>query len=778
MIKQFLLSLVFAFVLGIGLADSSQYNCNPTKAEATCQECINLGPICAWCKALNFTKAGESNSARCDSVKVLKSRDCKTVDIINPENKMYLKVDKPLVNSGATVTQIKPQKVQLFLRRGSPQKIEVKFKRAEGYPVDLYYLMDLSYSMKDDLENVKKLGGQLLQALKRVTNSIQIGFGSFVDKTVLPFVNTHKEKMKNPCPDKSEACQPPFDFRHVLKLTSDANTFTQQVGKQSISGNLDPPEAGLDAMMQAAVCEEAIGWRNVTRLLVYTSDDGFHFAGDGKLGAILTPNDGKCHLNQDGFYEDNTKYDYPSIAELASKLSQHNIQPIFAVTSKIMPIYQELSKMIPKSAVGELKDDSSNVVQLITDAYNNLSSTVILTHNTLPDGVRISYISHCGDGDIESDKKGTCSNVKINTEISFTVTITADKCLTKGESFEIKPLGFTEKLEILLQTECDCKCDDKSDMSDHCNNKGQVKCGICRCTKDRIGKFCECDPEQRSTQELDAACRIDNTSALCSNQGDCVCGACICHTNPNKKIYGKYCECDDQNCERNLGKLCAGHGKCDCGICRCNPGFDGTACECENANEQCKQNQNSAICSGRGKCTCNQCICNAGYQPPYCKECPGCPSPCPTYVHCIECLGFSSGPYQKNCSESCKNIQHNVVEELKDQNACKEKDSKNCWMNFLMKELDGVSQYHVTIKTKTECPEPTNVIAIVAGGLVGVLLIGLLILLIWKLVTELYDRREYKKFEKERAKSKWNDADNPLFKKATTTTFNPNFSQD
>eukprot|EP00061_Rhincodon_typus_P012140 g37690.t1 len=42
------------------------------------------------------------------------------------------------------------------------------------------------------------------------------------------------------------------------------------------------------------------------------------------------------------------------------------------------------------------------------------------------------------------------------------------------------------------------------------------------CTEDRIGKFCECDPGQRSTQDLDAACRKDNSSATCSNQGDCV----------------------------------------------------------------------------------------------------------------------------------------------------------------------------------------------------------------------------------------------------------------
>lgn len=88
-----------------------------------------------------------------------------------------------------------------------------------------------------------------------------------MDKTVLPFVNTHKEKMKNPCPNKNEKCQPPFDFRHVLKLTNDAQLFTKEVGKQSISGNLDPPEAGLDAMMQAAVCRVRLELRGVNYIL-------------------------------------------------------------------------------------------------------------------------------------------------------------------------------------------------------------------------------------------------------------------------------------------------------------------------------------------------------------------------------------------------------------------------------------------------------------------------------------------------------------------------------
>lgn len=51
----------------------------------------------------------------------------------------------------------------------------MSFLRAEGYPVDLYYLMDLSYSMKDDLERVRQLGHALLLRLQEVTHSVRIG---------------------------------------------------------------------------------------------------------------------------------------------------------------------------------------------------------------------------------------------------------------------------------------------------------------------------------------------------------------------------------------------------------------------------------------------------------------------------------------------------------------------------------------------------------------------------------------------------------------------------
>lgn len=60
----------------------------------------------------------------------------------------------------------------------------------------------------------------------------------------------------------------------------------QEIMANSIlSGNLDTPEGGFDGIMQAIVCEQ-IGWRkDSTRLLLFATDQTFHYAGDGKVNS-------------------------------------------------------------------------------------------------------------------------------------------------------------------------------------------------------------------------------------------------------------------------------------------------------------------------------------------------------------------------------------------------------------------------------------------------------------------------------------------------------------
>jgi protocadherin alpha len=46
-------------------------------------------------------------------------------------------------------------------------------------------------------------------------------------------------------------------------------------------------------------------------------------------------------------------------------------------------------------------------------------------------------------------------------------------------------------------------------------------------------------------------------------------------------------------------------------------------------------------------------------------------------------------------------------------------------------------------------------IGIVLGVIGAIVLIGLALLLLWKLLTTIHDRREFAKFEKERMMAKW-----------------------
>uniref|UniRef100_A0A8C2X7D2 Integrin beta n=1 Tax=Cyclopterus lumpus TaxID=8103 RepID=A0A8C2X7D2_CYCLU len=725
----------------------------------SCGDCIRSGKYCMWCKQLNFTKAGEQDAVRCDTQTQLIRRGCKREEIISPENNLKIVQGDSLstLSNQPEPVQLSPQKISLRQRSGHSTTFSVSFKRAEGYPVDLYYLMDLSYSMKDDLKNVKELGKDLFAALNTITKYAQIGFGAFVDKTVLPYTNINKEKLLKPCDENDQHCQAAFGYRHVLNMTPSEDEFKNKVTEQSISGNLDSPEGSLDAMMQAAVCGDKIGWRNSsTRLIVLTTDAGFHMAGDGKLAGILEPNDKQCYM-ENNLYSKSSEMDYPSVGQLAMQLEKNNIQPIFAVTKEVENVYKQLSKMIPKSEVGVLSSDSKNVVQLIKSAYNRLSSKVTLTHDNLPANVRVVYTPKCDHAGPPGDSEGVCDNVRVGQEISFDVTVTATSCM-EDKSFTIRPLGIKDTLTVTLSTNCECQCVDPQNSSHpHCTGKGQVSCGICSCSEGSIGQFCECSIGAKDERTLRASCQRQNGTE-CEGRGDCVCGRCKCHTTESGSSYhGDFCECDDEHCEKFLNKLCGGRGKCNCGKCECDGGYEGSACQCRVSEEGCRT-LNNTVCYGRGTCKCNRCECREGYQNPRCQTCLGCTDPCQTKLNCIECLGFESGPFKKNCTVACsKSIYHEMVDQSTIQSRkCQQKDSDGCWIKFNLDQLVGEDNYKAEILKQRDCPEPPSVTAIIGGSIASVALIGILLLMLIKLLIYMKDLKEFRKFENEKKKSNFN----------------------
>lgn len=63
---------------------------------------------------------------------------------------------------------------------------------------------------------------------------------------------------------------------------------------------------------------------------------------------------------------------------------------------------------------------------------------------------------------------------------------------------------------------------------------------------------------------------------------------------------------------------------------------------------------------------------------------------------------------------------------------------------------------NIDILNNVECPQPLPIVMIVSGVAGGIVATGLFLLMLWKILTTIHDRRELAKFEKERLKAKWN----------------------
>lgn len=168
-----------------------------------------------------------SVSERCDSPDTLLEKGCTEDQLQSSVSRSQILQDQPLGKKAdnANSTQISPQKISLKLRpgmkflpfnqRAAPElapfrwkcfcvpggevTFQVHVQHTEDYPVDVYYLMDLSASMIDDLNMIKDLGSSLAKEMAKLTSKFRMGFGSFVEKPVLPYIRIEEEYLSNPC---------------------------------------------------------------------------------------------------------------------------------------------------------------------------------------------------------------------------------------------------------------------------------------------------------------------------------------------------------------------------------------------------------------------------------------------------------------------------------------------------------------------------------------------------------------------------------------------------
>ncbi|XP_042782629.1 integrin beta-3-like isoform X4 [Panthera leo] len=549
--------LVLGALAGVGVGVS---NICTTRGIHSCQECLAVSPACAWCS----DEALPLGSPRCNLKENLLKDDCALESIEFPVSEARILEARPLSDKGSgdssQITQVSPQRIALRLRPDDSKIFSVQVRQVEDYPVDIYYLMDLSYSMKDDLWSIQNLGTKLASQMRKLTSNLRIGFGAFVDKPVSPYMYiSPPEALKNPCYDMKNTCLPMFGYKHVLTLTDQVTRFNEEVKKQSVSRNRDAPEGGFDAIMQATVCDEKIGWRNdASHLLVFTTDAKTHIALDGRLAGIVQPNDGQCHVGSDNHYSASTTMDYPSLGLMTEKLSQKNINLIFAVTENVVSLYQNYSELIPGTTVGVLSANSSNVLQLIVDAYGKIRSKVELEVRDLPEELSLSFNATCLNNEVIPGLK-SCVGLKIGDTVSFSIEAKVRGCPQEREkSFTIKPVGFKDSLTVQVTFDCDCACQAHAEpYSRRCNNgNGTFECGVCRCGPGWLGSQCECSEEDYRPSQREE-CSPREGQPACSQRGECLCGQCVCHSSDFGKITGKYCECDDFSCVRYKGEMCS-----------------------------------------------------------------------------------------------------------------------------------------------------------------------------------------------------------------------------
>uniref|UniRef100_A0A671PTS2 Integrin beta n=1 Tax=Sinocyclocheilus anshuiensis TaxID=1608454 RepID=A0A671PTS2_9TELE len=649
---------IYVLMLAVAASRANEVNhCTAVRAK-TCSECIQIATGCAYCPDEIF------EYERCDLKENLEARKCSSRMVTIKSS--WKIVENVQMNKSLKYSQVAPQLMSMTLLPGEEREVEMEVFEPTRGPLDLYILMDFSNSMSDDLDNLKRMGDQLAELVGKLSDDYTIGFGKFVDKVTEPQTDMRPAKLKEPWANSDS----PFSFRNVITLTNNINTFRQKLQQERISGNLDAPEGGFDAILQAAVCQEQIGWRkHSTHLLVFSTESAFHYEADGAnvLAGILDRNDEQCHLTSDGNYTHDIRQDYPSIPTLVRLLVKHNIIPIFAITNHSYSYYEKLNEYFPIAELGQLQEDSSNILSILKNAFENIRSKISIRAEDRPKAVEAKILSQSGTFSEFGNFKITPGEIgkfrvrlKALTQVGEQHVCNANQADRAG-TLRVKPTTFSSAFrinaEVLCHT-CDCEKTPVKNAA-RCNGQGDLVCGKCQCSDGWLGPFCNC--------------------SLC------------CFIFFRKQFF--------HDSLMNIG-ICNGRGVCKCGRCECEHSGLPLSPTCE-ANFQ----QQLGMCEAKRSCVQCQAWNTGERKGRKCDECP------------FKIIRVEELEDHKNVIETCS---------FRDEDDdCTYHYTVNYPLNITDKE------HHVLVKKKKDCP-PAGFLWLIPLIMFLMLLLGLLLLCCWK----------------------------------------------
>ena len=751
----------------------------------TCSDCIAVLQ-CGWCSTP--TQAGCQNVSR---------STCSPADFFVPTSEVLEYSEFPIDETN----QISLQNINIRLRVNEPLSLNVSIKAATDFPLDVYVLMDLSASFENDLTTVQALAPLLPLTLRNVSSDFLIGFGTYVDKPILPFTsNSQLKGYACSLPD----CDRPFAYHHIVALTNSSDLFNSSVHDAVVSTNVDNPEGTIEAMLQAVVCDDIIGWRdNSRKILLVMTDDTMHTAGDGVLAGITKPSDGLCHTEYDPIlnrtmYSAALSQDYPSIGLVKEALVAMNIVPIFAVAdSNLLAYYGNVSSLFDGFSLS-LSQNSENLREVLQEAYSNVVSTARLNF-VLPDYISVKVEANCPPNSTFLPETNECSSIGSGTA-DFFISFTLNSCPEKfrngqTETITVNVPGFGS-FDVQIGGHCACECENTTvPSSPLCSNNGAFSCGVCECNSGWSGPSCNCST---------AMCPLGPNNQVCSGEsrGQCVCGQCVCKQPTNSvpgvatpRIEGDACECSNYECETDSnGLVCSGRGTCTCSngtyACQCDRStvsgfyYNGTYCQCSHDNCIDTGSNASAICSGRGDCDPCQgsCNCHTGFIGEYCSlSFTGRPL-CTANEECVKCFAKAAKDSTVSCSHlSCTEYStlsasqdistYTIPDTIDDSTSdCSISTVECSYIYYVAVSLNSsITVYEV--EPEVCLPIPIWAIAVII--VISLLLIGALILIIVKLIFVYRDHSEYKTFLYEVNQSKRMQQENPVYLNPITETLNP-----
>ncbi|MEB3885594.1 pre-peptidase C-terminal domain-containing protein [Lyngbya sp. CCY1209] len=311
---------------------------------------------------------------------------------------------------------LNPDVVDVTIVPGDNVKFDITAtvpRRSTRSQLDLVFLSDLSGSFRDDLPVLRDLIPDLVSEVRDIQPDSQFGLASFIDKPQYPLGDFGD-----------------YVYRTEQAVTDSLPDFQTAMNGLKIGNGMDLPEAQLEGLMQVALREKEVGYRNNSRRVVVLSTDAdYHQAGDGKSAGIITANNGDIVLDGDPA---GTGEDYPGINQVKAALQEAGIVPIFAVTGDQTRTYEQLVDELGFGTVETLSRDSSNLVEVVTSGLEKVLSDLTMVAQSDEFGY------------VQSINPVQYTDVKGGESRTFEVELGTTDLTTRKDSLSLEVLGYGE----------------------------------------------------------------------------------------------------------------------------------------------------------------------------------------------------------------------------------------------------------------------------------------------------------------------------------------------